>query len=383
MSKTIAFLSSGHSPFDDRIYYHFADSLHTDYNVVIITSTAEIIALNSNIRLDCFDGNNYSKNKKIKIFQKKLSTYKPDLIICSEPLPIIASKKYKKQKKNQVKIVYDVTEWYPSKKNVEGLFFIKKICKALTLWIFNYYSSFFVDAFIFGENDKSIPYRRLFPFKKWEIITYYPNLKYIFYPYPLEIKKEICLGYTGRISIEKGIENFFKVVKMVQLENPDISVQVKIIGQFVTEKDKYDYQQITKNFDITSIKLIDYIKFEDFTKALEDIHILFDLRKIDYENNRCLPIKIFYYAACGKPVIYSNLKSIQTELSVKNFGYLVNPEDSETISEYVKEYINNPGLYLHHCLNARELSKNLYNWDIITKNLSDFIKSLVKKNANK
>ena len=146
--RTVAFLTSTHSPFDDRIFYHQAKSLAKTFKVVIVSSAETKSVTIENVSIVSDNSYDSDKKKKIEFFKQTLSQFNPELIICSEPLTIIAALKYKKTAPQKVKIIYDVTEWYPSKKNLEGLpfhikdFYLFKIvdCQPICLvslrWIY-------------------------------------------------------------------------------------------------------------------------------------------------------------------------------------------------------------------------------------------------------
>jgi glycosyltransferase involved in cell wall biosynthesis len=322
MQQRIVFITSGHLPFDDRIFYHLADSL-SNYQPVIVSTRQNHTETIGNIRIDSFDGTSLSTSNKTNKILETVSQYAPDLIICSEPYPLIVARKFKKQSPKQVKIVYDVTEWYSGKINTRGLNFPLKELKKVTLTAYNLYASCFADAFLFGEYYKSILYRYIFPFKKWEIITYYPNLKYIQFTPKTTPNTPLCLGYTGQLSEEKGIVNFFKTVCFFIKKHPDLPIKLKFIGWFTSEKDKTLFENLAKQIPSIPIEFCgeqDYLKF---SSALVDMDIIFDLRKIDFENNHSLPIKLFYYLACGKPIIYSGLKAIKREVNYSHCGFLV------------------------------------------------------------
>lgn len=369
----IAFLTSSHSPFDDRIFYHQAKSLSKMYPVVIISSTENITLKFENISILGDNRHDSDKKKKIEFFSQSLSQFDPVIILCSEPLPILAALKYKRKFKKKVKIIYDITEWYPSKKNLEGLPFNKKIFTFLKLLILNIYISSRCDGFIFGEYFKSLPFRFLFPYKKWVIVGYFPDLIYINYQESKLDPGKICLGYTGKISVEKGIENFFAVATTLKRKRPDIAIKLKIIGWCSSIKDKDIFEKLGREIKDVEVELLEKQDFEKFSDQLLDIDILFDLRKLDFENNHCLAIKVFYYAACGKPVIYSDIKAIKREIDVNKFGYFVDPVDSEKISDNVINYIENPELYINHSHTARKLAETTYNWENIEPQFMDFI----------
>ncbi len=370
---TVAFLTSTHSPFDDRIFYHQAKSLAKTFKVVIISSTENIRTTIDDIAVVSDNNHASDKKRKFEFFKQSLLKFNPELIICSEPLPIIAALKYKKTVQQKVKIIYDVTEWYPSKKNLEGLPFYKQIFTFLKLLIVNLYTSSCCDGFIFGEHYKSLPYRFLFGYKKWSLVSYYPDLKSINYQESKLNPGKICLGYTGKISVEKGIRNFFAVATALKRKSPETVVKLKIIGWCLSETEKNTFDKLCLQAEDIEIEILGKQDFETFSDQLHDVDILFDLRKLDFENNRCLAIKVFYYAACGKPVVYTQLKAIKREIDVNKFGYFVDPTDSEMISDYITNYIEHPDLYQQHSQVARKLGEEKYHWGIIEPRFVDFI----------
>jgi glycosyltransferase involved in cell wall biosynthesis len=102
------------------------------------------------------------------------------------------------------------------------------------------------------------------------------------------------------------------------------------------------------------------------------------LRTLNYENHHCLPIKIFYYAASGKPVIYTDLKATRQQVNVSEFGFLVDPTNSDEIADIILTYIENPELYFKHAHNARSEYEKNYNWNVIKNSFINFIKKSIK-----
>ena len=379
MLAKIAFVTTAHSGFDDRIFYHQAKSLaDKNFQTLIISSFDEGEYNSVNINVVGFKGDSITKIEKVRKIQTLLTEFDPEIIICSEPLAVIAANKYRKSEKLKVKIIYDITEWYPSKKNLLGTSGIKRITTILKLSVFNLFASGFVNGFIFGERYKKFPYKLLFPFKKSIQITYFTDLKYISYTVPTP-HNYICLGYTGKISAEKGIFNFINSIKILNHLKPELLVKLKIIGWFQDKTEEEKIINQIKGLNVVSIDILELQKFEEFSKAIQDVDIFFDLRYTDFENQHCLPIKLFYYAACGRPVIYSNLKAIRKEVDISSFGHLVEPENSNEIAKIIANYAENNDYYMTHCFNARNLAETKYNWSIIEPSFLNFINELLKK----
>ncbi|MCX6334225.1 MAG: glycosyltransferase [Bacteroidia bacterium] len=374
----IAFLTSGHSPFDDRIYYHLGKTLEANgHNVLIISSKTELREESGNIPVNCFNGETLSKREKLIAFSERLEAFNPERAICSEPLPLIASKQYRRKKRKELLIIYDITEWYPSARFLKEYHPAARWFGFLKLLFFNIYASLSADAFIFGERYKSKPYRFLFPFTPGRFITYFPDLKYISYKDHLLPGEKLRLSYSGEISIEKGFGNFIKVVSALSDRFSDLEIEVRMVAWYSTESDRKDCESLIRDgnknirFQFPGRQI-----FTEYTSKINETDIFLDLRKITFENNYSLPIKLFYYAALGRPVIFSDLKAIRNDFEIEKFGFLVNPEHTEEIVNLISGYLKNRTLYEEHCINARKLAEEKYNWGKVAPEFLNFIESV-------
>jgi len=99
-----------------------------------------------------------------------------------------------------------------------------------------------------------------------------------------------------------------------------------------------------------------------------------DLREKDKENNKCLPIKLFYYMACGCPVIFSDLDAIKMHIpEINEFACTVNPNDEHEISQHITEYIRIHEKYKNHASTALEYAEKKYNWRVLSTHFLKFI----------
>ncbi|TVQ20533.1 MAG: glycosyltransferase [Bacteroidetes bacterium] len=375
---SVVFLSSGHLPLDDRIFHHMAHAiLKTGKKVGIITSNSDMQEDIDQISIDCFESHDLTKKEKIASFITKLSKHNPEKIICSEPLPVIAAHYFNKKRKKKAKIIYDITEWYPSKKNLSIYSGWKKIWPFFTLLIFNFYACSKADAFIFGEYYKEIPWKYLFPLKKRIRIPYFPKPElFPLNPTTSSSNNALNLMYSGKLSKEKGLENFLKAIQAIQTLRPEMKIQCKLVGWFESEQDKEHYLKQFKGLPYVSLLHIPSLPLTNYIEYITDTDVFLDLRITDFENMHCLPIKLFYFVALGKPVIFSRLKAIQKEVEIDQFGHLVKPTDSEHIAKLIIEYKENPAYYNSHCENARNLYTSKYNWKLLEGAFVDFVASI-------
>lgn len=371
----ISFVSSGHYPYDDRIFYHQGRTLsESGFAVQIVSSKTDLNKVDGGIFLNCFDGESLRKSEKIKKITEILSQFHPDVIICSEPLPVLSARLYKRKTGKKIRIVYDITEWYPSKKNLVEKKGIRKWIKFIKLLLFNIFSSSFANAFIFGEYYKSRPYRLLFPCKPFIFSTYYPDLKYIPFREPALTQGKLKLSYSGKISCEKGFINFIRVINSLSAIYENLKIEVKITGWFESDDDRTECESYLKN-ENNNIEFImkGRQKFIDYNEHLYETDIFLDLREDSFENQYCLPVKLFYYAASGRPVIFSDLKAIRKEVEIEKFGFLVKPAQTDMAVQVISKYLENSELYYRHCHEARSLGETKYNWKKISSEFIRFI----------
>lgn len=376
MSK-ILFLTTAHKYNDDRIFYHQAKELiRLGYEVKICSLSSDYQGIIDDIFIESYSILNESSEKKIQTFQKICDSYQPDCIISSEPLAVIATKKHASQ--NKTSIIYDITEWYPSLRMLQAYSFFPKIIHAIIFFAIQVYAGFLSTHFIFGEETKKFPLGYLFPFKKKLTLPYYPDDSYI-YKNIRELKPdEITLCYTGRISKEDGIENFFNAIDILRKRKPNLKINILIIGAPKRENDKMYFSSLIEKYKWDNITIKGPVPYELFTQSYNEADICFDLREHNIEYNYCLPIKLFYYIAVGKPVIYTNLKAIKKHIDITKFGYSVDPENSELIAQLIIKYLENTNLYNLHANNARKEYEEKYNWNNIRPSFIDFIRKSIK-----
>ncbi len=370
----VLFLTTAHKYDDDRIFYHQAKELNSQgFEVKICSLNSECKAIVDGIQIESYKILDHTNQYKIRTLQSVCEGFQPDCIICSEPLAVVAAKKFAKDTKTA--IVYDITEWYPSYRMLQGYSFFSKIINYIKFFLIQLYVGFVSTHFIFGEESKRYPLAYVFPFKKKLMLPYYPDEKYIHKNIKTPESNKITLCYTGRISKEDGIGNFFSAVNILRNMRPNLGISVLIIGAPKKEDDQKYFSDLLHLYSFENVLIKKPVKFEFFTEAYTDADLCFDLREKNPEYNLSLPIKLFYYIASGKPVIYSNLKAIEKHIDVKNFGHLTDPEDSESIAHLIAGYSDNHQLYLEHAKNARSAFEEKYNWKLIKKTFIDFVKT--------
>lgn len=376
--KRISLLTSGHPPFDERIFWKFAKSLNgAGYKTSIFCSTQNINILSDDILIKGFNSNVISRNAKLVQFFSLLESFEPDVVICFEMLPVFAALRYKKIKPD-LKIILDITEWYPE--NVAFKFKgIKRWINYFQLWFPYIYALQKVNHIIIGEKTKKHRYYLIAFNKPKTIIGYYPVLKFFNYKKPVLSKEEIVFGYAGVITFERGIINLLRVTNTIAQKYPNKKIKLLIFGKFTYLDEEKKFHQLLQNYDSITIEFVDWTDYDKISQTIERMDICFDLRIRNFIYRNSLPIKIFEYMACGKPFIYSDIKPIRDEIDINKHGFLVNPDDEKEIIRTIENYIDNPDLAYSHSENSRRLIEEERNWENESVKLIALIDKILTK----
>jgi glycosyltransferase involved in cell wall biosynthesis len=368
--KKVAILSTGHPPFDERIFDKIGKSLiKLGYEVKIIVTTDELDIEKDKIKIT---GKNFLKNsgspfKKLKFLIKQLKEFNPELIICSEPFPIISAAIFAliQNSKIPAKIIYDVTEWYP-----ENVYLKRKGLKRFFLFIaghlINFIATNLSDFLFVGEETKLARYRKYAPKKPYSIISYYPILDYYQQSTQMFDGNKIIFGYDGVISVSRGLEIIYNVLKRL-LETKNYEIEFILAGRFENEKEKL-YIDLFNEIGI-NLKYYEWTDYQNFSKYLEQVHICFDIRPPNKIYERSLPIKIFDYMALGKCIVASNYEPIKQVFEIANCGILVNPLSIDEIVSKITFLLENKNLIYQYGLNGRMAVEKFFNWKICEEEL--------------
>jgi glycosyltransferase involved in cell wall biosynthesis len=379
-TRKICFLQVAHLPDDDRVWFHQTKTLRENGFDVSVVSTRTNHSDLENVF--CFDDTGMKKSVVKKKILEILCKTEPNVIICDNPLSVFFAKNYKKKHHKHAKIIMDVTEWYPSKKNLVNLNPFKRFVKKTVLTCLNFYCGFWVFGFIFGEEHKAKLFRKHFKKKPYLDLPYYPDLKYITKGKP---KKEFSTWkflYSGSLNKDKGFYNVLEAMKIAAFENQNLTFVLDIVSKDVLEDEQKSFiSNIPSNLEIN---FHDYLPYEQFCNELANYDIFLDLREKDKENNHCLPIKLFYYMACGRPAIFSDLDAIKLHVSeIDEFSCLTNPNDYGNISRIITEYVTNNEKYAKHSASALKYSNEKYNWGVLSDSFLMFICRKIYKRYEK
>ena len=147
-----------------------------------------------------FEGSAISRQVKVDRLYTEVKRFGPSLVICCEPLTILAAHAYRKQNPGQVKVVYDITEYYPHQNMLNEYSGITRLIHYIRFSLFNFYVSNLADYLFIGEKGKAKLYNLIAPRVKKTIIGYYPPQRYFQYSPPIYDGRNFTICYAGNIS---------------------------------------------------------------------------------------------------------------------------------------------------------------------------------------
>lgn len=326
MIMKVIFIQTAHKPNDDRVFYHQDSVLRQLGYQTAILSTVGVYT---------------SFREERQAIRHFLHEQNADYIICDTPKAVVSAVGC------HSKVIYDITEWYPSKKNLRNRGLLMPIVAVMMVGV-NFLAGCIADAFIFGEEDKRIPFR-LFFWKKYIMLPYYPSTQFFNDPVFQPPVQHCRLFYAGPETKEKGWERVQQVLAICKERRPNIA------------------------FELIHLAPEEYIELPAFCSFIRNVDICLDLRDIDAENTRCLPIKLFYYMAAGKPVVYSYLKAIEHQVpKIQECGKLV--RSTEEAATAILRYCDDSESYLAAAQRGYQLFKEKYNWEKIENRLFKLIR---------
>lgn len=369
----IAFVQTAHLPSDERIARHQIPALEARGHETFILSTRTDL---SEKHIKSFNDSAMSRRKRTEQTCSILAEIRPDLIICDTPMAVLMAAKYRR-KERCCKIIYDITEWYPSKKNLRNHSLFCQFLRLLLLPWLNLFAGISANGFIFGEYYKMLPFEFFFPKKKSISLSYYPDLKYIKNNPPSEISKRCRVLYCGPLTEEKGFYNVIRAMHHAAAWHSSTHFVLTILTATPPQNPKRPDSQ-PENLDL---HYSSYLPFEEFCEEISKHDICLDLREIDIENTHCLPIKLFYYMAAARPTLVTALKAVSQGVpELETCGVAIErPTRAPEVAAALLEYVKNPNLYHEHCAKARALSEQKYNWSLIVDDFIQMVESYEKR----
>lgn len=130
--------------------------------------------------------------------------------------------------------------------------------------------------------------------------------------------------------------------------------------EFIVKAEKNDLKKVLILPPVSPVELCEYINMADIGINANTGHP---------HNNMAIPVKMFTYMACAKPVVLANSGEIAELVEKHNIGRCVPPGDVEAFSNAILEFYHNKGLCKEYGRNCYELVHKKFSIDQLSKEL--------------
>ena len=169
------------------------------------------------------------------------------------------------------------------------------------------------------------------------------------------------IGYVGRLSPEKGIDNFVKAIKLLSKDRDDLRFCIIGDGNLMDKTKLYIKNNGLE--DVTSI--LGRIDQDELPKYLNELQML-----VIPSYTEGLPNIMLEAMACGTPVLAPSVGGIPDIITDGNNGFILQDNSPETISEGIKKVSDYPAKN-DISENAEETVKKYFNYETVVKQWSN------------
>lgn len=180
----------------------------------------------------------------------------------------------------------------------------------------------------------------------------------------LGINSSFVVGHVGVLREWIDLEPLFRAVKQLS-EKLDISLL--IVGGGIGYEDNIELAKkygLLKNVVFTGT--VSYAKVPKYISCMDVCVIPF---KLDAVSQNSLPLKLFEYMACEKPVISSKVEGIMNSVGDR----ILYASNSEEYKNKIIELYNDEELQRKMGLEGRKFVEENYNWSKITPKLEKIL----------
>ena len=336
--KKILIISVSHFWYDSRVFFRVVKSIlkknneNSEIKVKLITQNQKD---NNTIHTENFEkeiiDSKINKLLLLILFVAKGIIYKPDIVICIEPLTLISGILLKK--KLNCRLIYDSHEFF-------AMAFAEKYKQTKSLyWFFEKALAKQTDAII-TVNEELVNHLSKANSNTFLCANYPVKSLFLNEDNPV-LTKKYDLIYAGGLCFERGLLQYLQAA--CYLKKANFNFTFAIIGVFFEKSTENFFHNYIKYHDlINNIKYIPYIPIEDVLLEIRQSKIGIFMGDINKRPrlDKTLNMKVLEYISQGVPVIVNESTVLKDFVNQSKCGWII-PYSSKELFYLLKRIINN------------------------------------------
>jgi len=372
----ICILTSGHSPFDSRIFYKEVLSLKQKYKDIVIIAPYDNNIEVQGIKIVKINSRKNWWNRfwpMIQLYSKGLYQH-ADVYHCHEPDSLFIG--YLLKRRLRCKLIYDSHEYHPEA-------FAEHMHSSLS-WIVKRII-YFTEKIIAKKADYIITVNDLLV-KKFEryqpnvvLIPNYPRLEMFNFKND-NIHKDIDFIYIGELSRSRGSSIIIEASRILKKRN--MNFNICFIGGFSSLEYESEIKSLIDRYKLQEqVNFIEWIEHSKVNSILRRAKVgLVILQPNVYRYTVCEPIKLFEYMGNGLPVIANNYDMVRNIILPSECGILVDPTNPNEIADAMEEILKNQEKWIKRGKKGMLSVKEKFNWKIYGEKLTKIYMELNNNN---
>ncbi|HHT9151850.1 MAG TPA: glycosyltransferase family 4 protein, partial [Candidatus Wujingus californicus] len=130
---------------------------------------------------------------------------------------------------------------------------------------------------------------------------------------------------------------------------------------------------MVKENNLTNVKVIQPVLHAELCDYINLANIGINANTNHPHNNMAIPVKMFPYMACAKPVLLANVGEIASLVERYNVGMCVSPGDAEAFTTAILKFYNNRELCKQCGENGYRLIKERFSMDKLARDFSNAV----------
>lgn len=179
------------------------------------------------------------------------------------------------------------------------------------------------------------------------------------------------IGYIGTFQEWHGIDTLLRAI--VDLTRMNVNIKALLVGPYFEK-----YKELATDLGLGGVCIftgpIEYEKIGGYINACDIMVALYEPERNQLRRRYGIgsPLKILEYMACGKPVVSTNVKPIETIVQNDSSGYLLQPGDRKGLVMALATLSKDKSIFDLFAANGRQFVEERFSWASLA-NLIDSI----------